>query len=539
MRFPQLSGRGTSWLSLGGALATLLLVSGCGSWAPWSVRSQSPEEKEEAKTRLLGDWAVPSANELRPLRVEGVGLVVGLRGTGSDPRPSPQRAALLSEMQIRGVKSAEAVLASPNTALVLVRGMLRPGIQEGDHFDLDVRIPGHDETSSLRGGYLLETRLAPMAVLGGRVREGNFMATAQGPLLIDPSADKKDSVALGRGRILGGGTTLKKGQRMLLLAIKPGKQNVLNSAMIETAINRRFHSYDKGIKVGMAKAKENDYLELKIHPRYKDNIQRYVQVIRSIALRENEQQTLERLHRLEKQLGDPETASRAALQLEAIGHKGAEALKTALASSDHEIRFYAAEALAYLDETAAAEPLAEVARDEPAFRVYALAALSTMQDYAAFERLRNLLDVHSAETRYGAFRALKQMNAKDPLVRGEMLGAEASGSQFSYHLLQTSGPPMVHVTRSRQAEIVLFGTDQRFGCPLRGLEAGNQILITSTKPGEVTVAKFAVGEADQKRVVSDRLDDVIRAVTEVGGDVPRCRPGPGTGQGPRGPAQPL
>ena len=55
------------------------------------------------------------------------------------------------------------------------------------------------------------------------------------------------------------------------------------------------------------------------------------------------------------------------------------------------MRFYAAEALAFLDRREAAEPLGQIARDQPAFRVFALAALSTMQDYAAYEQLRDLL----------------------------------------------------------------------------------------------------------------------------------------------------
>ena len=57
------------------------------------------------------------------------------------------------------------------------------------------------------------------------------------------------------------------------------------------------------------------------------------------------------------------------------------------------MRFYAAEALAYLDRREAAEPLGQIARDQPAFRVFALTALSAMQDYAAYEQLRDLLSV--------------------------------------------------------------------------------------------------------------------------------------------------
>ena len=50
------------------------------------------------------------------------------------------------------------------------------------------------------------------------------------------------------------------------------------------------------------------------------------------------------------------------------------------------------EALAYLDQTAAVDTLAAVARDEPAFRVNALAALSAMDDVMAYDALRSLLE---------------------------------------------------------------------------------------------------------------------------------------------------
>ena len=120
----------------------------------------------------------------------------------------------------------------------------------------------------------------------------------------------------------------------------------------------------------------------------------------------------------------------------------------------------------------------------------------------------------SAETRYGAFRALSTMARQDPAVKGENLGG-----QFSYHIIDLDGPPMVHVTRSHRPEIVLFGRDQRLTPPL-ALEAGNRIMVKASKPGEVVLSKFAVNEPDQKRIVSDQLDDVIRAIVELGGTYP-------------------
>ena len=78
---------------------------------------------------------------------------------------------------------------------------------------------------------------------------------------------------------------------------------------------------------------------------------------------------------------------------------------------------------------------------------------------------------------------------------------------------------MIHVTRNCRAEVVLFGLNQRFLMPLV-LNAGDRIMVTNTPEGEIAVSKFAPHEADQKRVVSCRVDDVIRAIVELGGAYP-------------------
>lgn len=495
------------------ALLFAPLLWGCSTWEGLSLRSQSPEEPEPATTSvsLIGDLAVPYG--MFPVVLENVGLVTGLKGTGSDPKPGPQRSALMSAMQNRGVASPNAVLASNDTSLVLVRAVIRPGIQKGDSFDVEVRVPSISETTSLRGGYLLDTDLKEMAVLDEKIASGNTYGRAAGPVLVDPSADAKtDRVNPCRGRVLGGGIALK--ERPLALVLKPEHQSVFNSARIETAVNRRFHSYEKGIKIGVAKAKTNEYIELKLHPRYKDNVQRYVAVARSLPLRESETERSERLALLEKQLFDPITSSRAALQLEAIGKQGIELLKRGLASKEAEVRFYCAEALAYLDEAAAAVPLGETARNMPALRVFALTALSAMNDYSSIEQLHELLKAPSAETRYGAFRALWTMNPNDSAIRGERLGG-----QFSYHVVECDQAPMIHVTRNRRPEIVLFGRNQMFATPL-AVEAGNRILVASHAPGEVVLSKFVPNEPDQKRTVSAGVDEVVRAIVELGGTYP-------------------
>lgn len=489
------------WLSLG--------LFGCTGPA---IRSQSPENEqpEQPEIELVGDLARPYGMDY--IKVEAIGLVTGLKGTGSDPPPSSQRAILLSEMQRRKVAHPGKVLASPDTAMVLVRGYLRPGMQKGDRFDVDVQVPGRSETESLRGGFLLESRLTEMAILGNQIHNGHLLALAEGPVMVDPSADSTSRIHQTRGRVLGGGVALRP--RTLGLIIHEENRSIRTSQQIGESINKRFHTYVRGIKQGVATPKTDEFVDLIVHPRYKDNISRYMRVVRAVAYRETTNQHQMRLRLLERQLMDPVTSQTAALRLEAVGSESVDILKRGVAAKDPEVRFFSAEALAYLDETDAAEVLGAIAQAEPAFRVHALAALSTMDNIVAYDQLREMLSVSSAETRYGAFRALWTMNENDALVRGERLGG-----QFSYHLLDVDGPPMIHVTRSHRPELVMFGTELKFTLPMV-VEAGQHIIVNGLSGGEVTVSRFEVGKPDQKRLVSARVDDVIRAIVELGGTYP-------------------
>lgn len=495
---------------LAGWLSLAMMLSGCANPA---VRSQSPESADSVATRveLIGDIAVPHGTD--PVRIEAVGLVTGLDGTGDDPEDSAQRSLLLDEMKARDVHHPNSVLASPMTALVLVRGYLRPGIQKGDRFDVEVRIPVRSKTTSLRGGWLMESRMRQMAVFNAQIRKGSTWALAEGPVMIDPSATEDSPQAqAGRGRVLGGGVAVES--RQLGLVLKPDHQSIPNSARIGAALNRRFHTYRRGIKEGVANPQTDRFVELAIHPRYKDNVARYMQVARSIPLRESPSEREMNLKLLKHQLLDPVTASSAALRLEAIGEESVDVLAAGLASDDVEVRFYAAESLAYLDDSRAAKPLADIARDEPAFRVFALTALSAMDAFEAYESLRDLLSVPSAETRYGAFRALWAMNPNDRLVRGEELD-----SRFNLHVLNTSGPSMIHVTRSYRPELVMFGSDQRLMTPLV-LDAGPKILVKSTGDDKLSISRYSVGEPDQKKEVGTDIEAVIRAIVDLGGTYP-------------------
>ena len=491
------------------SLAGLMLCSGCASSLfQQELDARALEDVTRDDANLISKYTHPFGMDY--VQVEAVALVTGLDGTGGDPPPTQHRAALLDDMKRHNVPSPNRMLASDSTALVLVKGYLRPGMQKGDKFDVEIRTPSRSEATSLRGGWVLPVRLTEHAVLGQQVRQGHTLAHAEGDVLVDPSSDDAEALAT-RGRILGGGVATKNRPMGLVISHDKASYNLAKS--IGKAINERFHAYRSGRKQGVANPKTPEFIDLVLHDRYTENLTRYIKVIRNIAVAESSSERQQRLARLSTQLLDPVTTANAAIRLEAIGDEQAiEILKLGAEHNDPEVSFYAAEALAYLDDTAAVPPLARAAREEPAFRVNALAALSAMDDIVAYDALQELLAVKSAETRYGAFRALWSMDAGDPMIRGEQLSG-----QFSYHRLDIDCQPMVHVTRSYRPEIVLFGANQEFQLPMV-LDAGKHILVNGLSGDRVTVSRFTPNEPTQKRNVSTSVDEVIRAIVELGGN---------------------
>jgi len=496
-----------------------LSVGGCNGLFSGKKGKESPlddlfPKPEDYKPTLVGDCTY--IGHYKAVNVHGFGLVVGLPGTGGEDANTIHYDRVHSDMNRRGVPNIRATLASPQTAVVEVIGYMRSGIQEGDRFDVQIILPQETNTKSLRGGRLMETRLSEMGSIEGQLRTGDTRAMVQGPIMVaDPLATETNNPSgLKTGTILGGAVTKKS--RSLSL-IQKDKRSPFWNDQIAKAINKRF-PLSSGLQRGVATAKTDILIILDIHPTYANDIHRYIKVIQSIVFHETQVQQLQRMERLKDELFEPVTAQRAAFQLEAIGKSAIGVLQQALRSPNREIRFHAATSLAYLGDSTSAKELAEIAHSEPAFRVYALNALSVMKnDLEAESYLQELLHVPSAETRYGAFRALKNRNPLDQTIRGEMLGDQFG--QFSYHGISSRTTPMVHITSKKYPEIVLFGTDIFLKQPF-AVNAGPTIYVNGQSPGGVVVTRIETSGIDEKRTVSHRLDDIIRAVVDMGGTYP-------------------
>ena len=506
-----------------GLILSVIFLSGGGCSNPFSAKDRDPPfdpfempefEIEDGRPKLVIDCATVEQFNMYP--VHGFGLVVDLPGTGGEDIQSLAYQMVSEDMNRRRVPNVRATLADPGTAVVEVTALMRPGIQRGDLFDVRVSLPENSSTRSLKGGRLMETDLAEKGFFDA-LRVGETIARAAGPIMVDDvlATEVSNPESLKRGIILSGGVTQKP--RALSLLMKKGSESLIMTDRIAKAINHRF-PLPTGLQRGVATAHTSSLIIVEIHPSYVQDVPRYVRVIQSIACFETSAQQARRIERLREELLDPETSQHAAFQLEAIGRAGIPPLQQALQIPDIGVRFHAATSLAYLGDGTSAKMLAEIARSEPAFRVFALNALGVMRNALEAEfYLQELLHVPCAETRYGAFRALKNRNPMDQTIRGEILGGR--WGQFSYHGVNSPTPPMVHITAQRYSEIVLFGTDIFLKQPFT-LDAGPLIFVNGQIPNTVAVIKFATSGVDERRTVSNRLDEIIRAIADMGGTYP-------------------
>ena len=449
---------------------------------------------------------------LQPIQVIGVGLVNGLPNTGGPANPSQFRDELLEEMKRRDIKDPNNFLELDNTALVRIQATIPPGARRNDPVDLIVRAPNESVVFDLNDGWLLDTRLRQQRFLQNKIRKSEVMAVGTGPVLTRGSyTPGEDGTLKTEGTILSGGRI--QITRKLGLVLSPEYQHAKTSSALAAAINRRFFFFDGTTRQGIAKAKEDDFLEMETHPRYRNNIPRMMAVIQAISTAPESSATQIRLSELASKLSDPTTAADAALQLEAMGESAVPILIDALNSTNPELRFYAAEALAYLDRTEAIESLETAIRETAAFRHPSLLALQGMDHQLAIDALMRLMNEASIETRYGSFCAIRRQG-----VEGKsMLGGKALKSFYLYQIPSTVKPAVV-VSLRDSPEVVLFGDSGRMDIP-QFLRGPNGLLLKPdlSEPGKLKISRFQVNADDKRVTVSDSLASVLGGIVAVGG----------------------
>lgn len=508
------------WITFVGLFMALMSVSaGCTSLLP----GRGDDTDEEARLKelltvpeppeLLREAAIPHG--LRPIQVDGVALVYELGDSGGAADPSFFRDQLVDELKRDDIPSPNLVLEQPDTALVRIRAIIPPGAQRRDLVDIRVLSPAGSKVADLHGGKMLKSRLRHQQRIKGQVRKSDVMVVGQGTVLTRADFEPGNDEALRvEGTILGGGTVQMS--RKLGLVLRPEYEHAKLSAELAAAVNRRFFFFDGTSRRGIARALEDDFIEIDLHPRYRENIYRLMAVIRSIKVNGNAAESQARLEDLSERLSSPATAADAALQLEAIGENAIPTLLSGIESSNPELRFYAAEALAYLDRPEAVEPLEEAARSEAAFRHDALLALQQMPRFEAVSALKRLMDEASLETRYGAFVALRSRDDARSHLIGRRLG------ELDLFQIDSTAPPAVVISLRENAEVVLFGDVPAFDLSEVINTNGVMLVADSTEPGQIRVSRFAPDQEDKRAMAGPTVVSVVAAISNVGakyGDV--------------------
>jgi hypothetical protein len=523
---PARAGRSCLW-ALG---AFLLGLIGFGCTQPL-IRPQADDENERERydVRTVGD--VTAVANPEPVMLGGVGLVVGLEGTGGEAPPSSYRTMLESELRKEGIHNIKEVLSSPDHALVVVEAQLPPGVCKGDPIDVEVKLPPGSRATSLRGGYLRKAHLynydfsrnlVPESISPQRMLLGHCRADAEGPILVGVGlADGDESTRVKQGRIWSGGRA--RVEQPFSLIMNPDQRFARMTSLIADRINETFHGGLRGsVDDKVAQTSNKLAVNLRVPAQYRLNLPRYLRVVRLIPLIDNvdaagsdPRDVRSYRQRLGAELLDPAHTVIAALRLEALGAKSIPLLKPGLQHEHPLVRFCSAEALAYLGSPSCAEELGRAAMQQPLFRAFALAALASLNEAVCQNKLQELLSTAvDDETRFGAFRALHSLDEKNLAIRGEFLN-----DSFWLHRVAPKMPPLVHLSSIRRAEVVLFGEDAMLKPPFSFL--AGEFAITATEDDlNCNISRTTRGARQVRKQCSFKLEDVLRTMAGLGGMYP-------------------
>jgi hypothetical protein len=375
-----------------------------------------------------------------PIPVEGLGLVVGLEGTGSTECPPQIRAYLrqyiLRQLPAKTRLDVDEFINNPNTAVVSVQGVIPAIASKNQYIDIRVTALPSTQTTSLDGGRLFTAELKMMGSLGVKTR---ILADAEGPIYID----KIDSAGIDNktGYILAGGKILDE-YKIILTLHKPdfGMAN-----RIRNRINGRFDDAE-------AKAVSSERVEFIIPPKYKEQKQRFVSIVTAMYLIQEPAINNKRINTYVKGLSGSQDKYSNEVALEAIGNECLEELGVLLESSDEKTRLHAGRCLLSLGSDAGLVTLRQIVQDkESAYRVEALESITFgAKRNDAVSISRKLLRDDDFWIRLAAYEQLRKLDDVD-------IAQEFIGSSFYLEQVTQTEFKTVFVSRSGQPRIVLFG----------------------------------------------------------------------------------
>lgn len=497
------------------AMVAVLLAGGC------TFREDAPPEQDPGPTYtgpvyLRGTvGSLARVRGFQPLPVAGYGLVVNLRGTGSSEVPAALRQYMLNHLRRIGVGQSdsplpntppEQVLNSPNTAVVLVQGLIPPGASRNGRFDLLVRA-ADTQTTSLAGGSLWPVDLS----IGGQNPgvDTRLLAMGEGPIYLDPFAnraedDQGDTAGdeldddlggdLGGdlGADLGGDPAAREGFARQGVVLAGGRaltnrnlELILNQAsyrrsrLIEQRINERYPAAPNDPRP-TADAVSDSRIRINIPQRWENQPGELLRLIEHLYLDRSpgfvpyQARTLANVLRQR-----PDEVERITLAWRSLGPNAVPELRDLYNEPTLVLRLAALRAGAFLADERAGIVLSEMA-DHPDPLVRGQVARSLLhlpRSLRGSRTLARLLDDENTDVRLAAYEAMAAIN--DPMIDRVPVGNQRL--KFVLDRIP-SEKPLIYVTHERRPRLAVFDPGILFDQPMLTRLWDNRLMLRVDEP---------------------------------------------------------
>jgi len=201
--------------------------------------------------------------DARPNKLIGMGLVVGLNGTGDKTKLTPQM--MQNMLRYFDLSVAQKNIASRNVAAVMVTATLPPFAKPGMRIDVTVSSLG--DARSLEGGYLLLTPL--------KGPDGNVYAVAQGPVSIGPQGSFPTTGVVTNGAIVEREVPVEI-SRDGVITIVLDKPDFTTASRIVESINGAFGN--------IAKAGDASRVEVRVPPSYRRDLISFISSLEELEV---------------------------------------------------------------------------------------------------------------------------------------------------------------------------------------------------------------------------------------------------------------
>jgi hypothetical protein len=487
------------------ALLGAMLVAGCDKVVEREA-APPPPSRYAGPDFLIGTiGSLTTTRGYQPMVVAGYGLVVNLRGTGSAECPPQLRQWFINELTRGGFGSAsygfeyltpEQVLASNQTAVVLVEGIIPPGGTTGTDFDVAVAAVG-SETTSLEGGVLYSTEMRYGGAYPGQP-QSRPMARASGPLFLNPfirgerinPEDRPDDPRV--ARVLNGATLLND----MGLGLVLNQPNHIMAGRIRDRLNGRFPQ-GPGDKFPLANPKSPEFIQLTVLRRFQTNPRHMLGVINHLYLNPTPSFTREKAPQLAEMLRDPANhrhAESVALVWEGMARPVLSAIEPYYTDPEPVVQLTALTAGARLGDMATMEPLAKLAgsnRGEVVERAAELLGHLLVQ-HPRSGPLRQihyeLLSCDDVLARMWAVDALSSVGDDAVVHRRFYDGSDRLKFELT---LVNSDKPLIYVTRQGTPRVVIFNKMLGFHYPLFMSLWEDRLMVRSTGENEGVSVYFS------------------------------------------------